>query len=83
MEFKRNPTARRSSIAGENARRLTFAIQALDQIKLVGFTYLFKDDVRSPKLTNLRHVANYLEIPYITLYKHESDTKFELFKELF
>ena len=74
MEFKRNPTARRSYIAGENARRLTFAIQALDQIKLVGFTYLFKDGVRSSKLINLRHVANYLEIPYMTLYKHQSDT---------
>lgn len=75
MEYSRNPKARASYIAGDNAKRLALALQALEQIQEVGFTYLLKDGLRSSQLTTLRHVSNFLGIPYATLHKHQAHLK--------
>ena len=82
MSFSnQNPTARTSCITSENAKQHEIGLQALDQIKEFGYTYLKKDDVRSQKLKSIQNVYSFFNLNRSTLYKHQEKNKPKYFKK--
>lgn len=79
--LSKNAGTRRSFVANENAELLCLGLQALEQIRKFKCSYLFRNGIRSGKLTSLRHVSNFLGLPYVTLYKHQPHVKAKYLKK--